>query len=70
MGLNGNNFVSKTELTAETFRGKLSKVIIDGDAEADEAELIADAALAIGEHEHMELVQIAHYIQAKTVLIT
>ena len=55
--LNGNNFVSKTEVTEETFRGKLSKVIIEGDAEADEAGLI-------GEHHNMELVQIAYYTQA------
>ena len=54
--LNGNNFVSKKEVTEETFRGKLSKVIIEGDAEADEAGLI-------GEHSNMELVQIAHYTQ-------
>ena len=52
--LNGNNFISKKELTADTFRGKLSKVTITGDAEADEAGLI-------GEHEHMELVQVAKY---------
>ena len=57
MELNGNNFVSKKEVTAETFRGKLAKVIIEGDAEADEAGLI-------GTHEHMELVQVAHYTQA------
>ena len=57
MELNGNNFVSKTEITADTFRGKLSKVVISGDAEADDAGLI-------GTHEHMELVQIAHYTQA------
>ena len=55
--LNGNNFVSKKEITADTFRGKLSKVTITGDAEADEAGLI-------GTHGHMELVQIAHYTQA------
>ena len=55
--LNGNNFVSKTEVTEETFRGKLGKVVISGNAEADESGLI-------GEHEHMELVQIAHYTQA------
>ena len=54
--LNGNNFISKTKVTEDTFRGKLSKVTITGDAEADEAGLI-------GEHEHMELVQIAHYTQ-------
>ena len=52
--LNGNNFVSKTEITPETFRGKLSKVTISGNTEADEAGLI-------GEHHNMELVQIAHY---------
>ena len=57
MELNGNNFVSKTELTEETFRGKLGRVVIEGDAEADEAGLI-------GTHEHMELVQVAHYTQA------
>lgn len=56
--LNGNNFVSKTEVTAETFRGKLGRVVIEGDAEADEAGLI-------GEHEHMELVQVAHYTRAR-----
>ena len=57
MELNGNNFVSETEVTAETFKGKLGRVIIEGDAEADEAGLI-------GTHEHMELVQVAHYTQA------
>ena len=50
--------MSQKEVTEETFRGKLSKVKITGDAEADEAGLI-------GEHEHMELVQVAHYTQAK-----
>lgn len=55
--LNGNNFVSKTEVTADTFKGKLGRVIIEGNAEADEAGLI-------GTHEHMELVQVAHYTQA------
>ena len=54
--LNGNNFVSKTEVTSQTFAGKLGKVIITGDAEADEAGLI-------GEHHNMELVQVAHYTQ-------
>ena len=57
MELNGNNFISKTKVTEETFRGKLGKVTITGDAEADEAGLI-------GEHEHMELVQVSHYTQA------
>ncbi len=55
--LNGNNFVSKTELTEEMFKGKLGKVTITGDADADTAGLI-------GEHHNMELVQIAHYTQA------
>ena len=54
--LNGNNFVSKSEVTPATFAGKLGKVIITGDAEADEAGLI-------GEHHNMELVQVAHYTQ-------
>ena len=54
--MNGNNFFSKTEVTAQTFAGKLSRVVITGDAEADEAGLI-------GEHSNMELVQIAHYTQ-------
>ena len=54
--MNGNNFVSKTEVTAATFAGKLSKVTISGDAEADEAGFI-------GEHHNMELVQVAHYTQ-------
>ena len=39
------------------FKGKLGKVTITGDADADEAGLI-------GEHHNMELVQIAHYTQA------
>ena len=54
--MNGNNFFSKTEVTADTFRGKLGRMVITGDAEADEAGLI-------GEHHNMELVQIAHYTQ-------
>ena len=54
--LNGNNFVSQNEVTEATFAGKLSHVVISGDKEKDEAGLI-------GTHEHMELVQIAHYTQ-------
>ena len=54
--LNGNNFVSKTEISADIFKGKLGKVVISGDAEKDEAGLI-------GEHGQMELVQVAHYTQ-------
>ena len=56
--MNGNNFYSKTEVTAQTFAGKLGRVSITGDAETDEAGLI-------GEHSNMELVQIAHYTQAQ-----
>ena len=52
--LNGNNFISKAEVTPATFAGKLSKVTISGDAEADEAGLI-------GEHQNMELVQVKKY---------
>ncbi len=55
--MNGNNFYSKTEVTPATFAGKLSKVTITGDAEADGAGMI-------GEHHNMELVQVAHYTQA------
>ncbi len=55
--MNGNNFISKEEVTADTFRGKLGRVVISGDAEADDVGLI-------GEHSNMELVQIAHYTQA------
>ena len=51
--LNGDNFISKTEITPDAFRGKLSKVTIAGDADE-----------WVGEHDHMELVQIAHYTQA------
>ena len=52
--LNGNNFVSKTEVNADTFRGKLAKVIIYGNKKADEAGLI-------GTHHNIELVQVVHY---------
>ena len=52
--LNGNNFISAAEVTEATFRGKLGRVTITGDAEADEAGLI-------GEHTNMELVQVQQY---------
>ena len=55
--LNSNNFVSSKEVTEDTFRGKLSKVTITGDTEADDYGLI-------GEHKHMELISVAHYTQA------
>ncbi len=50
--LNGNNFVSNVEVTAEMFQGKLSKVIF---------ECNTDGKVLKQECEHMELVQIAHY---------
>lgn len=52
--LNGNNFISKTEVTPEMFAGKLAHVTIEGPEGAD-------GAVLLGEHEHMELIQIAHY---------
>ena len=52
--LNGNNFISNNEITEATFAGKLGHVVISGDADKDEAGLI-------GEHEHMQLVQIVKY---------
>lgn len=60
--MNGNNFVSKMEVTADTFRGKLGRVVITGEAEYDQAGLL-------GEHLNMELIQIAHYTQKKHGLI-
>ncbi len=48
--LNGNNFISKTEVTPEMFAGKMAHVTITGPEGADGAGLL-------GEHEHMELVR-------------
>lgn len=45
--MNGNNFVSKTPVTKETFSGKLGHVTISGNAE--------EGAGLVGEYEHMEL---------------
>ena len=56
--LNGNNFVSLVEVKAADFRGKLSHVEISGVGEGSEAG-------PIGLHEHMELVQVAHYTQGE-----
>ena len=53
LALNGNNFISKTEISKDTFNGKLSRVTITGDAGKDEAGLI-------GEHTNMELVRCEH----------
>ena len=52
--LNGNNFVSRNEIKAETFKGKLNHVAISCDDDEDTEGLA-------GEHNNMELVQIAHY---------
>ena len=47
--LNGNNFVSSTEVTEDTFNGKLSKVtIVDEDGKSTD-------------HGEMELIQVTHY---------
>ena len=49
LALNGTNFVSKTEVTEDTFKGKLSKVtIVDDDGKSTD-------------HGEMELIQVAHY---------
>ena len=48
--LNGNNYISKTKMTEDDFKGKLSKVIIENETEKTSEEF-----------EHMELVQIVHY---------
>lgn len=50
--LNGNNFISDTEITADIFNGNLSKVVIEG---------IEDGKESVQQYEHMELVQIVHY---------
>lgn len=50
--LNGNNFVSETEIKKEMFDGKLLKVIIEG---------IEDGKKVVNEYKNMELVQIVHY---------
>ena len=46
--LNGNNFISEAEITEDDFRGKLSKVNVEGKDFKQE-------------YNNMELVQIAHY---------
>ena len=52
LGLNGNNFVSETEMTEDVFEGKLSKVIFEGIVEGQDVKY---------ECNQMELVQIAQY---------
>lgn len=49
--LNGNNYISEAELTEDDFKGKLSKVTIEGSEDSQEIKQ---------EYEHMELVQIVH----------
>lgn len=50
--LNGNNFVSETEIKKKMFDGKLLKVTIEG---------IEDGKKVVNEYKNMELVQIVHY---------
>lgn len=49
---NGNNFVSEIEITENDFKGKLSKVIIEGKEDGQKVK---------EEYEHMELVQVVQY---------
>lgn len=48
--LSGNNYISKTKITEDDFKGKLSKITIENETDKTSEEL-----------EHMELVQIVHY---------
>lgn len=50
--LNGNNFISETEITEDIFEGNLSKVVIEGFENGQEV---------TKEYEHMQLIQIVHY---------
>ena len=50
--LNGNNYISEVKLTEDDFKGKLSKVTIEGSEDDQEIKQ---------EYEHMELVQIVQY---------
>lgn len=52
--VNGNNFVSKQEISEGTFKGKLGRVEVSGEPGDGEDVLL-------GEHGAMELVQVAHY---------
>lgn len=52
LGLNGNNFISEAKITEDDFKGKLSKVTIEG---------IENGQEVVKEYERMELVQIVHY---------
>ena len=46
----GNNYISKTKITEDDFKGKLSKIVIENESDKTSEEL-----------EHVELVQIVHY---------
>lgn len=48
--LSGNNYISKTKITEDDFKGKLSKIVIENESDKTFEEL-----------EHVELVQIVHY---------
>ena len=50
--LSGNNYISNTKITENDFKGKLSKVTIEGSEDDQEIKQ---------EYEHMELVQIVQY---------
>lgn len=50
--LSGNNYISEVKLTEDDFKGKLSKVTIEGSEDGQEIKQ---------EYQHMELVQIVHY---------
>lgn len=54
LALNGNNFISKQNVTRATFEGKLGNVVISADNEEEICGLV-------GEHKNMELVQIHKY---------
>lgn len=47
--LNGNNYISKTRITEDNFKGKLSKITIENETDKTSEEF-----------EHIELVQIVH----------
>lgn len=48
--LSGNNYISKTKITEDDFKGKLSKITIENETDKTSEEL-----------EHVELVQIVYY---------
>ena len=54
--LNGNNFISKTEITPTFFTGKLSRVKIEAVNEKEDENSRADFSI-LGEHTNMQLVR-------------